>query len=128
MSSLLGCATSFGFHWPWFLENALLLSLLSPCYLVPISGEHMQRHTTQFSALVSFKDLAEVQLKLLGPLSLLIVHTLITIHLILVFFLHERGTKMSIYTFFLASGSSFGPLINGWIGEKLSIQWFWWVC
>jgi MFS family permease len=35
---------------------------------------------------------------------------------------------MSIYTFFLASGSSFGPLINGWIGEELSIQWFWWVC
>lgn len=35
---------------------------------------------------------------------------------------------MSIYTFFLASGSSFGPLINGWIGEKLSLQWFWWIC
>jgi MFS family permease len=35
---------------------------------------------------------------------------------------------MSIYTFFLAAGSACGPIINGWIGEKLSLQWFWYLC
>jgi Major Facilitator Superfamily len=45
-----------------------------------------------------------------------------------VFFLHERGVKMSIYTFFLAAGSSTGPIINGWVGQKLSLEWFWWLC
>ena len=35
---------------------------------------------------------------------------------------------MSIYTFFLAAGSASGPIINGWVGMKLSLQWFWWLC
>ena len=35
---------------------------------------------------------------------------------------------MSIYTFFLAVGSSMGGIINGWVAQKLSLQWFWWLC
>ena len=35
---------------------------------------------------------------------------------------------MSIYTFFLAAGSSCGPIVNGWVGQKLTLQWYWWLC
>lgn len=39
-----------------------------------------------------------------------------------IYFMHERGLYMGIYTFFLTNGPHFAPLIGGFIAEKLGWQ------
>ena len=40
-----------------------------------------------------------------------------------VFFLHQRGRAMAIYTIFLASGSLVGGLVGGYVTSSLSWRW-----
>nr|KAK5448869.1 hypothetical protein LTR18_001957 [Exophiala xenobiotica] len=39
------------------------------------------------------------------------------------FFLHERGTKMGIYTVFLTNGAHVAPVIGGYLAQAASVRW-----
>jgi MFS family permease len=39
------------------------------------------------------------------------------------YFVHERGFYMGIFTFFLTNGPHFAPLIGGFIAQNLSWRW-----
>ncbi|KAI2463288.1 major facilitator superfamily domain-containing protein [Annulohypoxylon bovei var. microspora] len=39
------------------------------------------------------------------------------------FFLHERGTKMGIWTVFLTNGAHVGPIIGGYLAQKAGVRW-----
>ncbi|KAF2400137.1 MFS general substrate transporter [Trichodelitschia bisporula] len=39
------------------------------------------------------------------------------------YFLHERGTKLSIYMNFIAGGNTIGPLICGFVAENVGWRW-----
>lgn len=39
------------------------------------------------------------------------------------YFLHERGLYMGIYTFFLTNGPHVAPLIGGFVAQSLSWRW-----
>ncbi|KAH8702210.1 major facilitator superfamily domain-containing protein [Talaromyces proteolyticus] len=43
------------------------------------------------------------------------------------FFLHERGFQIGIYIIFLSCGNSVGPLLAGFVDEKIGWRWFYWV-
>ncbi|KAH6986795.1 major facilitator superfamily domain-containing protein, partial [Ilyonectria destructans] len=44
-----------------------------------------------------------------------------------VFFMHERGRAMAIYTIFLAGDSLIGGIVDGYIGSNLGWQYIFWV-
>ncbi|KAI0889348.1 major facilitator superfamily domain-containing protein [Annulohypoxylon maeteangense] len=39
------------------------------------------------------------------------------------FFLHERGTKMGVWTVFLNNGAHAGPIIGGYLAQKAGVRW-----
>jgi MFS family permease len=43
------------------------------------------------------------------------------------FFLHERGWWMGVYTFFLTAGAALGAIISGFVITALGWRWSFWV-
>ena len=43
------------------------------------------------------------------------------------YFLHERGAMMGVYVIFLCWGSSFGPLVGGYMIQNVGWQWSKWL-
>ncbi|KAL1840429.1 hypothetical protein VTK73DRAFT_3759 [Phialemonium thermophilum] len=39
------------------------------------------------------------------------------------FFLHERGTKMGVWTVFLTNGSHVAPVIGGYLAQRAGVRW-----
>jgi MFS family permease len=44
------------------------------------------------------------------------------------FFLHQRGLWLGIYTFLLSTGSSIGVFISGFVITSWGWRWHFWVC
>ena len=44
------------------------------------------------------------------------------------FFLHERGYWMGIYTLFLSAGAALGAIISGFVITGVGWRWNFWVC
>lgn len=110
-----------------FGKRPILICALAILFGANVWGAHATTYNSVLGARV-LQGFGGGAVEALGPAIVADCTSVCYSKLIAVFFLHERGSKMSIYTFFLAAGSSFGPIINGWIGEKLSLQWFWWLC